>query len=72
MSQRLSPLSLSCNPLRTQRRQSVLPPFASAAPIALYHDYIRFQTSGKFSSTPELFLADTDAYMQAGSVEYHF
>lgn len=47
MSQRLSPLSLSCNPLRTQRRRSVLPPFVSAAPTARYHDYIRFQTSGK-------------------------
>ena len=49
MSQRLSSLSFSCNPLRIQRKRSLLLPFAPAAPIAHYHDYIRFQTGGEAS-----------------------
>ena len=64
MSQRLSPLSLSCNPLRTQRRWSILPPFASATPIAHYHDYVRFQTSGKL----KVALNSTNLCLLAGGV----
>ncbi|KAF9787224.1 phosphatase 2C-like domain-containing protein [Thelephora terrestris] len=51
MSQRYSPLSLSCNSLRTQRRRRVSPPSASAA---RYHDYIRFQTGGGVGRIPLL------------------